>query len=381
MQSQNTATRDVNDFMRGVANAAAEPHCSGPPAGMTRQLNPDGTPNPRYVDLLDRDPPIAGQEYVCMSFCSPEEILRKKDIFYFEQFLKYWDFEKSMQRFHDFLKFISFKYNIDFAPLDDAYAEFVTAERATLVESTLRDDYETFLDNHEEELEKEFSRQNEFCTSVRGLKFRGAFPTQEEAEMRCGVLREIDPNHDVYVGHGGVWMPFHPKYYRTGRTEYMEEELNQLMHEKEANNRKAKVAFEQRVKEAKQQAIEDNIRNAEKTGNVLTQTINEEGKLVGVNTQIYDTFVGDNDGKPMTQEALRDLLFEGDNVVTGKSDNGQSQLRSGPFSTSVATHDAFTAAATQDESVTATATATASASETASSASDDDSVLVQRCDE
>ena len=32
----------------------------------------------KYVDLLDEDKPIAGQKYVCLSFVSPEDILKDK---------------------------------------------------------------------------------------------------------------------------------------------------------------------------------------------------------------------------------------------------------------------------------------------------------------
>ena len=41
----------------------------------------------------------------------------------------------------------------------------------------------------------------------------------------------MDPNHDVFVGPVGTWM-LGAKAYRAGRVEYLEEELNQLMHGK-----------------------------------------------------------------------------------------------------------------------------------------------------
>ena len=41
----------------------------------------DGTDNPKYVDLLDEDKPIAGQKFVCVSFVSPENILKQKNHF------------------------------------------------------------------------------------------------------------------------------------------------------------------------------------------------------------------------------------------------------------------------------------------------------------
>ena len=60
------------------------------------------------------------------------------------------------------------------------------------------------------------------------------------------------------------------------------------MHEKEANEHKAKQEFDARVKETKRKAIEENIERARQSGNKLTQQMDEEGNLVGVagtNTQ------------------------------------------------------------------------------------------------
>ena len=85
----------------------------------------------------------------------------------------------------------------------------------------------------------------------RGLKIRGVFQTQEEAEMKCKKLREIDPNHDIYVGPVGMWIPWDPDAYKTGRVEFMEDELNQLHHEKLKNETKAKEEFDRRVLETK----------------------------------------------------------------------------------------------------------------------------------
>jgi len=53
---------------------------------------------------------------------------------------------------------------------------------------------------NEDKLNEQFNRANAFQTSVRGMKLRGVFPTQDEAEMKCKKLREVDPNHDIFVG-------------------------------------------------------------------------------------------------------------------------------------------------------------------------------------
>lgn len=289
------------------------------PINFERKLTKNGKKNKKYVDLLEEDKPIAGQKFVCVSFVSPEKILKQKEIFYFQEFLKKWDFTKSMEKFVQFLNFVSFKYNIKFDDMTEDFKDFVKEERSNLTNVIIEDEYKTFLDNNEEELEKRFGVEHNFQTSTRGLKIRGVFPTLEEAELRCKMLREVDPNHDVFVGPIGLWMPWEPEAYKTGRVEYMEEELNKLMHEKTKNETNAKNAFEQRVKETKQQAIEENIKNAEKSGNVLTQSIDDNGNLIGVNTQEHKL---KEENQEISTADVRKELFEGNNILTGKSDHG-----------------------------------------------------------
>jgi hypothetical protein len=296
-------------------------------SGFEKKIN-NGKPNLKYVDLLEEDKPIAGQKFACVSFVSPENILKQKEIFLFEEFLKKWELNKSMEKFVQFLNFVSFKYNMSFDDLTNDFKEFVKEEKESLTKTSMRDEYKTFLDNNEEELEKTFGINNQFQTSTRGLKVRGVYPTLEEAELRCKMLREIDPNHDVYVGPVGLWMPWEPEAYKTGRVEYMEDELNQLMHEKTKNESNAKSAFDQRVKETKQKAIEENIKNAEKSGNTLTQSIDDEGNLIGV-TNASTSF--SNDNETISAADIRSELFEGENIVVGNTDHGQSELISGPF--------------------------------------------------
>jgi hypothetical protein len=293
-----------------------------------KQVN--GKVNSKYVDLLEEDKPISGQKFVCVSFCSPDKILKEKEIFYFEEFLKKWDFNKSMEKFVQFLNFVSFKYNISFDDVSNDFKDFVKEERDSLVKSSMDDEFKTYIDNNEEELQKQFDIAHNFQTNTRGLKIRGSYPTQEEAELRCKMLREIDPNHDVFVGPIGMWMPWDPEAYKTGRVEYMEEELNQLMSEKTKNESNAKTAFEQRVKESKQKAIDENIKNAEKSGNTLTQSIDEEGNLIGVNN-INTQEVAFKEQENISTADICMELFEGENIVVGKTDNGKSQLISGPF--------------------------------------------------
>ena len=275
----------------------------------------NGKPNSKYVDLLDVDKSIAGQNFGCFSFITPEKILKQKEIFYFEKFLNRWEFKKSMEKFTQFVNFMSFKYKISLNDVMKDFEDFVKDEQAELLKSDVESEYKTFLDQSEDKLENEFNIQHNFQTSVRGFKFRGAYPTQEEAELRCKMLRELDPSFDIFVGPVGQWLCWDPEAYKTGRTEYMEEELNQLMAEKIKNESFAKSAFDQRVKETKQKAIEDNIKNSEKTGSSLTQGIDEDGNLVGINNaNTHETTLLSNDSISVAD--IRQELFDGENVVT-----------------------------------------------------------------
>jgi len=242
----------------------------------------NGEKNPKYVDLCDEDAPIAGQKFVCMSFVSPEKILKKREVFLFEQFIRQWEFSKSMERYFDFVHFVAYKYNLNVSQLIDDFNEFVREESEKLKKSGIEDDYKNFMDKQEEKVNEKFNREHAFQTSVRGLKVRGCYATQEEAEMRCKKVREQDPNHDIYVAPVGVWVPWDPDAYKTGRVEHIEEELNALHKEKLKNEEMAKKEFEERIRETKKNAILENIENDKKSGNVLTQTMDEEGNLVGV---------------------------------------------------------------------------------------------------
>ena len=277
-----------------------------------RKILENGQPNPKYIDLCDEDQPIAGQKFACMSFISPEKILKKREVFLFDEFVKQWDFTKSLSKFNDFLHFISYKYNLSIEDVLNDLNDFSKEEGDKLKEGSVEDDYKNFLDKQEDKLNEQFNRENSFQTSVRGLKIRGVFPTQEEAELKCKKLREYDPNHDIYVGPVGMWIPWDPDAYKTGRVEFMEDELNQLHQEKVKNEEKAKQEFERRIKETKKKAIEDNIKLAEKSGNVLTQTLDDEGNLIGVkeNVDFEEREVADPESVKLHNELLLKSVIE-----------------------------------------------------------------------
>ena len=135
-----------------------------------------------HIDLLDEDKPIAEQKFVCLSFVSPEKILKDKNLYFFEKFVEQYNFNKQAELLTKFSNYISYKYELETEDVMNDLKEFSTIEKDTMYEN-IQDDFKNFMDNNEDKYEAEFNKEHEFQTSVRGLKVRGVFPTQEEAEM------------------------------------------------------------------------------------------------------------------------------------------------------------------------------------------------------
>lgn len=246
---------------------------------------------PVHVDLLDEDSTIAGQKFCCMSFVSPEKIIKDFEVYKFEKFIDQYEWERTADVYIRFVQYLGYKYDVAFDEMVRDLAEFREAEKEKLQGSSCAGHYKTFCEQNEDQLLAQFGKENSFQTAVRGVKIRGSYETIDEAQRRAEWLRKRDPHHSIYVGQVGMWMPFHPDAYKTGRVEHLENELNTLMHEKMKNETEAKEHFDERVKAAKQKAIEENMSKAEATGNKLTQRLDEDGKLTGANTMFEEEVV------------------------------------------------------------------------------------------
>ena len=283
-------------------------------------------------DLLDEDTAIAGQKFVCVSFISPEDIIKKKEIFFFENYVKTFDLNLSLSKYNKFLNFISYKYKIDIDDLQSNFNEFCSDEKSELFDTTLEDNYKNYIDVNEEQLLQNFNELYDFKTSVRGVKIRGSFSSQQEAEIKAKQLRDNDKDHDVYVGQVGLWLPFHPQAYKTGKVDYLNNELNELMNYKKDNDDVNKEKFDNRVKETKIKAINENIEKAKKNNNKLMQSIDENGNLINADRMDVPgkkLLYGNKTDDPAVED-LRNELFNSDNVIIGidkDSDHGLSAIK------------------------------------------------------
>lgn len=200
----------------------------------------------KTVDYLDEDKPLRGQNYVCLSFLSPEDVLNNKEIFFFEKYLE--QFSKDMNQL---LSGLAEKYK------EDASAIQVIRENNEHLfkGSELQDHYRFFKRIHGENLETEFLEKNDFRTSVRGIKVRGVFETLKEAQLRAEVLRRMgDTNFDIFVGQVGVWCPWSPNPEDIQDQEYAEAQLNTIMKQYKQNMSQKDEYYELRKREKMEEA-------------------------------------------------------------------------------------------------------------------------------
>lgn len=85
---------------------------------------------------------------------------------------------------------------------------------------------------------------------IRAFKCRGCYPTKVEAEAKAKELRERDRNKfNIFVGEIGKWLPWDPDPNTVKSQDYVEKELNELVHGYLDNMEKSKKLHEERKQE------------------------------------------------------------------------------------------------------------------------------------
>lgn len=219
-------------------------------------------PKPDREEFLEDDPEISGQKYVLLSFLSPDKILADKNLFLFHKFIQQYEFSMRLRTLESYMaktiQGINTKLDEQASEFDkrdlsgvadlcrasriridthmDSLQTFVKENENTLKESSLKENYDDFLFKNREKLEDEFFTKNKFQTTVRGLKIRGVFASQGEAELRSKKLQRNDPLHNIYVGEIGKWLPWDPTPTDVPNQEYAEDQLNTLMKKYKEND-------------------------------------------------------------------------------------------------------------------------------------------------
>lgn len=191
-------------------------------------------------DFLDEDKPIRGQNYVCLSFVSPEDVLVKKDTYFFNKFID--SFSKNMDELLTSLKEKYPNENDTFELLRENYSYIFNLNE-------LHEQYNFFTSQNGEDLEKEFHRLQEYRPTIRGIKVRGTFDTLKEAQVRAEVLKRMGDKFDIFIGQVGCWCPWSPNPNDLENQEYAETQLNTLMKKYKENITNKEAEFGSRKEE------------------------------------------------------------------------------------------------------------------------------------
>jgi hypothetical protein len=195
-------------------------------------------------DFLEADQAIPGQNYVCLSFISPEKILKRKELFVAKNFLDY--FLKQLKRDND-------PYLLDPSKFTPEFIDKLNVNQ-------MFDDY---VYANEEKLSQEFSKENDFHTTVRGVKIRGVYDTYREAEVRSKVLARKDPNHNVFIGQVGFWLAWDPNPDNVQDQQYANDQLNELVKRYNENRDLKDQLYNDEIERRRKRVQEENRKRKE----------------------------------------------------------------------------------------------------------------------
>ena len=201
------------------------------------------------VDYLEVDNPIPGQNYVCISFISPDDVIKQKELFLFNKFMnqRCGELEKTVreiiEKSKDDLKNKLQRDLVEALQLEMKYNY-----------DQFKSKYDDFKYKYKEELDKSFDRVSGRRTSIRGVKVRGCYDSYEQAERRAKQLQRTDRSFHVFVGQVGYWLPWDPNADNVEDEEYLEDELNNLMKEYKKNEINRDIFYEEQKREKLKEA-------------------------------------------------------------------------------------------------------------------------------
>jgi hypothetical protein len=217
-------------------------------------------------DFLEVDAKIPGQNYVCLSFVSPEKFLKQKEVFFMAKFMENFFNSEDQATVETREKMLNKEYKFTYNNIETLYKDWKYGKN--------------------QDLEAEFYEMCDFATTMRTLKVRGVYDTHKEASIRAQVLRKKDPSFNVYVAQVGYWLPWDPEADEVQDQEYQEGTLNELVKKYNENLSNRDDMFEQdkreRIERARRevQAKKEAAKNADaNTADKLTTDVEDKKNI------------------------------------------------------------------------------------------------------
>ena len=218
------------------------------------------------TDFLEVDDPIGGQQFVCLSFVSPEDVIQNKEAFKTAKFLQSYAKDKGMK-------------------FEEVY-----------------EDYLGFQYKFQDEIQRDFDKENKGQTNIRGVKVRGVYSTKEEAEARAKKLHRLDSSFHVFIGQVGYWLPWNPCADKIEDEQFLDSGLNELMEKYKENNINKDLLYEEQKRE-KMKAAQEEVLAAKKK-----QKEEEEAKKLEDKESIVEEVVEEPVEESVEKEKCDDCL-------------------------------------------------------------------------
>ena len=223
-------------------------------------------------DFLEVDSKIPGQNFVCLSFISPEKVLKQKEVYFTTKFLEH------LFNGED-------KYTLDMK-------EKMMNDKTKINYDNIKSFYEDWKYSRNEVLDKEFHEINDFRTTTRGLKVRGTYDSYKEATIRAQALQKKDKNFHVFVAQVGYWLPWDPDSDQVQDQEYQEQMLNDLVKKYNENRENSDVIYDQmkeeQIKKAKEELRMRKEKLAEENNEKVVESNEEDKKKIEELRDIVD---------------------------------------------------------------------------------------------
>lgn len=236
------------------------------------------------IDYLDEDETLRNQNYVCISFLNPEDVLKNKEAYYFSKFIE--NFSKDTNELFNNLK--------EKFPDQCDIIESVKDNHKYIFDSVEMNEQLNFFKNvNSEEIEKDFHKLNNFKTSIRGIKVRGVYDNIEQAKKRCEFLKSKDPYFHIYVAQVGCWLPYESNISANVESqEYNEDQLNLLMKNYKQNKDDKDIVFDERKTNAVKSVddknnISDEIKEEDDKNTVFDEIKEEDDKDTVKKNAVY----------------------------------------------------------------------------------------------
>ena len=308
---------------------------------MNRKTTPMAA-NKIVEDYLDEDESINGQKYALISFVSPENVLDKKELFFFQRFLQAYEVNYKVKNLEEFLAESVMRINRDLNEKATAlekdgkdaiaadyrknqlamdgilgdYQAFVRKQQKDINKTKIAEAYDDFMFKEQVKLEEEFHAKNEFRTSIRGFKVRAVARDEKEAEMRAKKLQAKDKYHNIYCSEIGKWTPWDPKPHMVENQEYAQEELNTLMKKYKENEDNRSIFFDEQRKAG---ITPGSLAGDKKLFGI--QKVEDDATVTAATAATVATAVTDNTVVTPGGKSVHDPLFDapGDLVIARKA--------------------------------------------------------------